>query len=264
MAFEVLKERQAAAWGGGQYELVADNAADVHEDLIDRLGVRSGEGWLDLATGTGPVAIRAARRGAVVTGQDFAEALIDTARRLAAEAGVEVQFDVGDCEHLPYSDGSFAVVCSALGAVFAPDHQAVAHELTRICMPRGRIGLAAWRQGGAMASFYRMIAAFQPPPPDGAGNPFDWGRREHVQDLLGDAFTLEFFEDESPLLGGSPEALWDLFVAGFGPVKALAESLGQERRRELHDAFVEFLSGYLLEDGSVSSPREYVVIVGRR
>jgi SAM-dependent methyltransferase len=264
VAFEVLKERQAAAWGGGQYELVADNAADIHENLINRLGVRSGERWLDLATGTGTVAVRAARRGAIVTGQDFAEGMIDTAQRLASDAGVEVRFELGDCERLPYADGSFDAVSSALGAVFAPDHLAVAHELTRVCRPDGRIGLAAWRPEGALASFFHMIAGFQPPPPDGAGDPLDWGRREYVQRLLGDAFVLEFFHDQSLLLGDSPEAMWDLFVAGFGPIKALAESLDDERRRGLHDAYVEYLSGYLLDDGSVCAPREYVVIVGRR
>ncbi|MEO6859519.1 MAG: methyltransferase domain-containing protein [Solirubrobacteraceae bacterium] len=257
MAFEVLKERQATAWGAGQYELVADNAADVHGNLIDRLGVRPGEHWLDVATGTGAVAIRTARRGAIVTGQDFAVGLIDTARRLAAKEGIDIRFDVGDCERLPYSDESFDVVCSALGAVFAPDHQAVAHELTRVCRADGQIGLAAWRPGGTIASFFRMVGAFQPPPPDGAGNPFDWGRREYVQDILGDAFTLEFFDDESPMLGDSPEAVWDLFVAGFGPIKALAASLDEKRRHELHDAFVDLLSEYLLDDGSVSFPREW-------
>lgn len=264
MAFAVFKERQAAAWGGGQYELVADNAADVHENLIDRLGVRPGERWLDLATGTGAVAVRAARRGALVTGQDFAEGLIDTARRLATDAEVEVRFDLGDCERLPYADRSFDAVSSALGAVFAPDHLAVARELTRVCRPGGRIGLAAWRPGGATASFFRVLAGFQPPPPDGAGDPLDWGRRGYVRRLLGDAFALKFFDDESLLLGDSPETMWDLFVAGFGPIKALAESLGDERRRALHDAFVEYLGGYLLDDGTVSAPREYVVIVGRR
>jgi SAM-dependent methyltransferase len=264
MALEVLKDLQAAAWGGGQYELVADNAADVHENLIDRLGVQSGERWLDLATGTGAVAIRAARRGAIVTGQDFAEGMIDTAQRLASDAGVEVRFELGDCERLPYADGPFDVVCSALGAVFAPDHLAVAHELTRVCRPDGRIGLAAWRPDGALASFFRMIAGFQAPPPDGAGNPLDWGRREYAQGLLGGAFALEFFDDQSLLLGDSPETVWDLFVTAFGPIKALAESLDDQRRCGLHDAFVEYLSGYLLDDGSVCAPREYVVIVGRR
>ncbi|MGA2009785.1 MAG: methyltransferase domain-containing protein [Solirubrobacteraceae bacterium] len=264
MAFEELKARQAAAWGGAPFERLAATAADIHENLIDRLGVHPGEDWLDLATGTGAVALRAAAKGARVTGQDLAQGLIDTAIRLAAEQGVEVRFDVGDCEALPYGDAAFDVICSAQGAVFAPDHHAVAEELTRVCRSDGRIGLTAWRPGGEIERFFRLLGRFQPPPPDGAGAPLDWGRPEYVESLLGKAFALEFFDDESPQLAESPEDMWDLFVTAFGPVKALAASLDEDRRRDLRDAFVEFYGGYLLDDGSVSSPREYVVIIGRR
>jgi SAM-dependent methyltransferase len=264
MGFDTLKERQAAAWGGAQYELVVDNAADLHDDLVARLGVNPGERWLDLATGTGPVAMRAARKGAIVTAQDFAPELIDTGRRLAAERGFQITFDVGDCEQLPYADASFDVVCSALGAVFAPDHAAVAHELGRVCRPGGQLGLAAWRPGGGIAELYDVLAAFQPPAPEGAGKPLDWGRREYAHQLLDDTFELEFFDGESPLLGESPEAIWNLFLAGFGPIKALAAALDERHRHEFHNAFVDYLSGYLGDDSTVSAPREYLLIIGRR
>lgn len=148
MAFEALKDRQAAAYSNSKFELLAETAADIHDDLVERLGVRAGERWLDLATGTGAVAVRAARRGAVVTGQDLAEGLIQTAQRLAAQDGVDVTFEVGDCEQLPYPDGSFDVISSAQGAVFAPDHRAVARELERVSAPGGRI---AWQRGARVA-----------------------------------------------------------------------------------------------------------------
>lgn len=92
----------------------------------------------------------------------------------------------------------------------------------------------------------------------------DRGRREYVRRLLGAAFALEFFDDESLLLGDSPETMWDLFVAGFGPIKALPESLGDERRRALHDAFVEYPGRIPARRRNRLGPREYVVIVGRR
>lgn len=263
MAFEELKARQAAAYSGSRFELLAASAGDIHDDLVDRLGVRAAERWLDLATGTGAVAVRAARRAAVVTGQDLAEGLIDTARRLAAEEGLQIAFEVGDCERLPYPAASFDVVSSAQGAVFAPDHRAVARELKRVCSPRGRIGLTAWRPGGEIGQFFGLLAGFQPPPPEGAGIPLDWGRREYVSELLGDAFTLEFFDGESPQEAESPEAMWELFITAFGPIKALAESLDEDRRRELHDAFVEYYGRHRVDGGRVSAPREYVVIIGR-
>ncbi|MGZ4172928.1 MAG: hypothetical protein ACXVQR_00455 [Solirubrobacteraceae bacterium] len=108
------------------------------------------------------------------------------------------------------------------------------------------------------------MAQFQPPPPAWAGVPLDWGRRDYVTELLGDDFSLELLDGESPQLAESPEAMWDLFVVAFGPIKALAERLDEDRRRELRDTFVEFYRGYVVEDGSVSAPREYAVIIGHR
>ena len=263
MAFDELKRRQAAAYSSAPFEQLADSAADIHDHLVDAVGVKDGERWLDLATGTGAVALRAARRGAVVTGQDIAAGLVDTARRLAAAEGIDVTFEVGDCEDLPYRDASFDVVTSAHGAVFAPDHHAVAAQLARVCRPAGRIGLTAWRPGGAIAAFFALLRPYQPDPPVGAGNPLDWGRPEHVTHLLGDSFELTFTEAQSPQLAWSAEALWTLFTTAFGPVKALAASLDDQRREQLHQDFVAFYQRYRVP-GGVSSPREYLLITGQR
>lgn len=87
-----------------------------------------------------------------MTGSDIAEGLIVTARDLAAAADVDVCFDVGDCEKLPYADASFDVVSSAQGIVFAPDHRAVAGELIRLCVPDGRVGLTPGVPGAGSRS----------------------------------------------------------------------------------------------------------------
>jgi ubiquinone/menaquinone biosynthesis C-methylase UbiE len=264
MAFEEFKQRQAAAYSAAPFEKLADSAADIHDHLIDALGVSAGQEWLDLATGTGAVAIRAARRGASVTGQDLAGGLVATGRRLAVAEGVAVRFDVNDCEDLPYPDASFDVVSSAHGAVFAPDHRAVAGQLARVCRASGRIGLTAWRPGGAIAEFFRITASFQPsPPPPGAGNPLDWGRPDYVRELLGDAFVLEFTEAESPQLAWSSAALWELLTTAFGPVKALAQSLEPASREEFRKEFLAFYDRYRVP-GGVSAPREYLLIIGHR
>ena len=103
MAFEALKEKQSAMWGSGSYQpLVATFLTGLHDRFIERLAPQPGERILDVATGPGAIALRAAGAGAEVTGIDLARAVIETARRLAAEEGIDIRFDVGDAERLPY------------------------------------------------------------------------------------------------------------------------------------------------------------------
>jgi SAM-dependent methyltransferase len=263
-AFETLTKMQAAAWDSAPFENVAENTADINERLIGELGVHPGERWLDIATGTGAIALRVARKGAEVTAQDFAPRLIATARRFAEAEGLAITFDVGDCQALPYADGSFDVVSSSLGAVFAPDHHAVAHELARVCRPGGRLGLVSWRPGGDSEKFHRIIARFSPPPPAGVGSPFAWGRPAYVEELLGKAFTLAFHGGVSPMHGDSPEALRDLVLTSFGPMKALFDRLDEDRREELRQALADFFKQSQQADGSVAVPREYLLTIGLR
>ncbi|MEX0629996.1 MAG: class I SAM-dependent methyltransferase [Chloroflexota bacterium] len=260
MRFEGLKARQSAIWGSAPWERVAETLADLHDDLVARLRPQRSEHWLDLATGTGAVAIRASRAGAQVTALDLAPALIDTAKRLAADQALSIRFDVGDCEKVPYADASFDVVSSAVGVIFAPDHVAVARELARVCRPGGRLGLASWRPN---PSYSAVIEPFRAPVEPGAGDPNDWGREDYVLELLGDAFELEFAVGECPLRGESGQAIWQLFTGSHGNFKALVESLAHDRREELHRAFVDYLERYRV-DGSIRAPDDYLLVLGKR
>src|SRR5437660_10456658 len=116
-------------WSAGAYERLAARFAPVHDQLVDVLRIGPDDRVLDLATGTGEVAVRAAARGASVTGIDIAEPMLAKARERAAESGVHVTFDLGDVEYLPYEDACFDVLVSSFGLVFAPDHANVAAEL---------------------------------------------------------------------------------------------------------------------------------------
>jgi len=263
VAFEELKERQSKAWGAAPFENISATAGDLYEGLVERLGPVSGERWLDVATGTGAIAIRAARGGAEVTGVDFAGSLVETARRTADEEGLSITFAVGDAEALSYPDASFDVVSSSFGVMFAPDQKRAAGELARVCRPGGRLGLMAWRPEGSIGEYFRLLSSFQPPPPEGAGVPVAWGREEHVQELLGDTFELEFHRETSVHEADSGEEVWELFSTSFGPLKVLAASLDPERREELHHTVAEFFEGY--RDGDVvRQPREYLLVLGTR
>jgi SAM-dependent methyltransferase len=226
------------------------------------LDPQPGEEWLDVATGTGAVAVLAARAGAKVTGLDLAPALIETAKRLAADEGLAVSFVVGDAEQLPYGNADFDVVSSSFGAIFAPDHAAVARELARVTRPGARIGLTAWDPTGGVGDFFRLMGTFQPPPPEGAGSPLEWGREEHAAALLGTDFDLRFVHGDDRKLE-QPEEMWELSVTSLGPMKTLYESLDDTRRQELRDTYMQHMEQYR-KDGGVEAPAEYLIILGRR
>jgi SAM-dependent methyltransferase len=264
MAFEELKALHAQLWGAAPWERIEPSLADIHDDLVSRLGVRPGEQWLDLATGTGAVASRAARQGAVVTGLDLAPKMIETARRLAAENGLEITYEVADCEEVPHPAASFDVVASAMGVIAAPDHAAVAGELARVCKPGGRIGLAAWRPGGCQARQLELLAKYLPPPPEGMGMTLDWGRRDYATEMLGAAFDLDFFDGESPERGESPEWLWEMSSTSVGPIKAMLAWLDADQRAQLRADYIEDWGRFRTPDGTVAMPREYLIILGHR
>lgn len=263
MGFEELKQRQSVAWGAAPFEEIEDTIAVLHDDLVERLGPGPREKWLDVGCGTGAVAMRAARAGADVTGVDFSPVMIETAKRRADEEGLAIRYLVGDAEAVPCADESFDVVASSVGAIFAPDHVAVAREFARLVRPRGRIGFTAWEPGGSVAKSILLAARFQPPPPDGVGSPFQWGTEEYVRGLLGDAFELEFHTGDAPLSGESGEALWEYFLAGLGPVRLLCDSLDEERREEFHRASVELYEEDRRGDEIVQE-RRYLLTVGAR
>ena len=266
MAFEELKERQSFVWGNAPYENVADSIADVHRAVADAAGSAEGKRWLDVGCGTGGVTHLAARRGADVVGIDLAPALIATAKRLAAEKGLEIDYRVGDAENLDVEDESFDIVTSAVGVMFAPDQPRAAAELARVMRPRSRLALANWTPAGGIGLMFKWMAQFQPPPPESAGMPLEWGRRERVEELLGDAFDLEFEARISPFEIDSGEKYWQWFSPNFGPLKTLVDSLDDDRREELHRAWVDFFESppFGSPGGPVVQQREYLLVTGTR
>jgi SAM-dependent methyltransferase len=263
MAFAELKARQSVMWGNGPYERITNTIRDIHELVIEQAHPKPGERVLDAATGTGAVAILIAKRGADVVGMDLAPVLIDTARERAAEEGVTVQWEVGDAEAMDYEDASFDVVVSTCGVMFAPDHAAVAHELARVTKPGGRLVLACWTPEGGLGQMFGMMRPFLPPPPEGAGSPFTWGTEDHVRELLGESFELEFEEHDSILRTADGEEYWELFSTSYGPTKSAAEALDDERREEFHQTWVDFFE-QRREGDEVVHHREWLLTLGSR
>jgi ubiquinone/menaquinone biosynthesis C-methylase UbiE len=247
-------------WSVGSYERIAARFAPVHDQLADRLAITAGDRVLDLASGTGEVAFRAARAGATVTAIDLAEPMIEKARRHAEEEGLEVSFDLGDVEYLPYEDGAFDVLASAFGLVFAPDHANVASELARVSRAGGRLGFTAWKPNPKLSELYRRFTD----EPIVGREAYEWGREDHVEDMLGEEFELEFEDGTLWLEASSGEEIWKLFSESAPPVIALIERLDAEHAEEFHEAFVELYESYRSGDGGIRAPRRYLLVLGRR
>jgi SAM-dependent methyltransferase len=247
-------------WGRGTYERLAARFGPVQDQLVAHVEIEPGERVLDVATGTGEVAFRAARAGAQVSACDVAEPMLEKARRAAAEQGLQIEFDQADVEYLPYDDRSFDVVLSNFGLIFAPDHANVAAELGRVTRPGGRLGFTAWKPNAKLGELYRR---FDEDPIEGR-EAYEWGREDHVGDMLHEDFDLEFEDGTLWLEAGSGEEIWQLFSESAPPVIALLQRLDGERAGQFHEAFVEFYEGYRVKDGGIRAPRRYLLVSGRR
>lgn len=248
----------AEMWGGADYEQIAQRFAPVHDELVSRLAPVRDERWLDVATGTGEVAVRAARAGATVTGFDLSPGLVAQARAKAEAEGLAIGWDLGSADSLPYGDASFDVVSSSFGVIFVPDQRAAAHELARVCRADGRLGLTSWRPNEGLHAIYDRFSST-----DSFAVADEWGAEERVEELLGEAFELEIEERVWRLEGESPQAVWDLMSLGAPPVKALLDSLEPEARDRFQQAMLEYWGGFFTDRG-VSEPRRYLLVFGTR
>ncbi len=184
MELEQFKRGQRQAWEEGNYRPVGRLLETAAHLLVERAGVLPGQRVVDVATGSGTVAIAAARAGGKVVGIDITDAWFDEARRRAGEAGVGIELEIGDAEDLPVDDKAFDVVLSGFGAIFAPRHEVFAAELIRVCRPGGTIALTAWTPGGKNDRTFSVLADFLPPPPEFVTPHVLWGEPAHVRDLF--------------------------------------------------------------------------------
>lgn len=263
MAFTELKSKQSVVWGAGPYQRITDNLTDAHDHLLVTTPPVRDEDWLDIATGTGAVAIRAAAGGADVVAQDLAPELISRAILNSEDAGVLVDYRTGDCEDLPFDDASFDTVSSAFGHMFSPDHKASADEIARITRPGGSIALLTWHPTQGVAELFKILSGYQPPRPEGVGNPFDWGDTTYVSGLLGDNFDLEFHHGISTHKAINADALWREFREDYGPTKVLADSLDDAERAELAEECIRYFASFP-EGEHVAWTRPYLLTVGTR
>lgn len=246
----------AELWGDSDYDAIVRHYEPIYDELVAALKPRRGERWLDLATGTGEIGLRAAAAGADVTAIDIAPRMIERAREKAERQGLEIEFAVGDCARLPYDNGSFDVVASNFGMVFAEDPAAVAREVSRVCAPGGRLGFTAWHELPRLTALFRRFGRAAP-----AVDPDLWAA--HADELLGDSFELDVRELTWHLRGATGTAVLEFWERTAPPTKAYLASLEPGRRADVRAALVEYWEGFRGPEG-VDEPRGYVVVLGRR
>ena len=242
----------AETWSGASYERIAETFAAIHDRVVAVLAIEPGARVLDVACGTGGVALRAARAGADVVGIDISADQLGKARGAAEAEGLAIRFDEGDCQELPYGDTEFGAVASAFGAIFAPDHRRVADELARVCRPGGRLALTAWPKDEWSDVNERAGRVF-PPSPDAR----DWATEGHVRALLGDAFELELQTGEWRIEADSGEELWELASTSMPPLRSWLDEQTEAVRARAEQVYLAYLAPGVLE-------RKYVLVVGLR
>ena len=223
---------------------------------------------LDVAAGTGNASIPAAKTGASVTASDLTPELLEAGRKRAESEGLELEWVEADAENLPFDDGSFDLVISSIGAMFAPHHQEVADELVRVCLPGGTIGLLSWTPEGMIGALFRTMGPFAPPPPPGAQPPPLWGSEGHLKELFGERVdwgTLERKELEITAFE-HPRDYGEHFKAKYGPtIAARANAAKDGREGEFDEALDRFCDEW--NRGTPEKARfemEYLLAVGTR
>jgi SAM-dependent methyltransferase len=256
-------------WASGDYpSMVETFLLPLGPRLVEAAGIEPDMLVLDVAAGTGNASIPAARAGAAVTASDLTPELLEAGRRRAEAEGLELLWVPGDAEDLPFDHASFDVVMSAIGAMFAPHHQAVADELVRVCRPGGTIALLNWTPDGMLGHLFKTMAPFAPPPPPGAQPPPLWGNEEHLQGLLGGRVSWHTLERDVLEITAFERArdYGEHFKARYGPTIAARANAERDGRASEFDAALDAFC----DEWNVGTPerarfeKEYLLAVGTR
>lgn len=260
-----IKERQQKTWAAGNFARIGNSLVLISERLCEAADLRAGQKALDVATGSGNTAISAARRFCEVSGVDYVPDLIEQARERAGAEQLQVAFEVGDAEDLPYPDGSFDVVLSTLGVMFAPDQKRTASELLRVCRSGGKIGLANWTPDGFIGQMFRTIGAHVPPPP-GMDPPPLWGTEERLRELFGEGIS-SLQTTRRAYLFRYPSAQYyvEYFRDYYGPTLKAFEALDAEGQNALSQDLRKLLQSYNASgDETLVVPSDYLEAVAIR
>lgn len=258
--FAAIKQRQQATWAAGDYSVVGTTLQLVGERLCEAVDVRSSERVLDVAAGNGNASLAAARHWADVTSTDYVGALLDRARERAAAERLAIKFQEADAEALPFADGSFDVVMSTFGVMFAPNQDKAASELARVCRTGGRVGLASWTPEGFIGQLFRIIGKHVPPPA-GVESPALWGTEARLEELFA-GHSVKAARQIFNFRYKSAGHWLEIFKTYYGPTNRAFAALGAGKQDALQSDLMELL-GRMNRGGrdTLIVPSEYLEVV---
>ncbi|HEV8001031.1 MAG TPA: class I SAM-dependent methyltransferase [Planctomycetaceae bacterium] len=244
--FESFKAAQKASWA--HFAPLEMFTTLVAAQLVKHAKVHAGQAVLDVACGTGVVAVTAARLGARVTGLDLTPELLERARENSQIAGVQIDWREGDAEALPFEDSAFDVVVSQFGHIFAPRPEVAVAEMLRVLKPGGTIAFATWPPELFTGRTFTLTARYAPPPPTGVAPPSQWGDPAIVTQRLGNAVkNLVFDRGTMRVPALSPQHVRMRMEKTVGPLIKVVETLSATDpaklaafRREYEDLVVEY------------------------
>ena len=261
-----LKTKLRATWNAGDFGQIAKYYTTPAEEFVKRLKIKPEIKVLDVACGTGNTALPAARAGAVVTGVDIAPNLLEQAGESAKAEGLNIKFDEGDAEALPYGDASFDAVVTMFGAMFAPRPELVASELKRVCRPGGIIAMANWTPTGFIGQMFKTMTAHVPPPA-GMPSPVLWGKEETIRERFGEGIskldtTLQKITWVFPF---SPAEVVEHFRMYYGPTQKAFGLLDEEKQGALRKELEQLWATHnQATDGTTKVDGEYLQVIAER
>ena len=261
-----LKNRQQAAWTSGDYAVIGTTLQIVGEQLAEACDLHTDEQVLDVAAGNGNATLAAARRGCIVTSTDYVAGLLERGAERAHAERLQVAFQVADAENLPFDDASFDAVLSTFGVMFTPDQAQAASELTRVCRPGGRIGLANWTPEGFIGQVFKTLGRYLPPPA-GVQPPSRWGVEANLHTLFGEmASTISVTPRVFNFRYRSAAHFIEVFRTWYGPMHKAFATLPAEDAKALERDLTELLTRMnRAGPSSLVVPSEYLeVVVTRR
>lgn len=262
---ESLKMRLKSVWSAGDFSKVAEHIESAAEAFVDRLDIKPGMKVLDVACGSGNLSVLAAQEGAEVSGIDVAPNLVNAARKRAYRHGLDIEFQEGDAEEMPYDDASFDLVMTMFGAMFCPQPDVTAGELLRVCKPGGTVAMANWTPDSFAGQMFKLSGKYLPPP--AMPPPVQWGDPEVVRERLGDRVENLTMTPRiaDMVFDFEPAAVVEFFATYFGPTVMALKAMPPENRQPYMDDMERlWVENNIGDEGKTLVKSEYLEVIATK